>query len=115
LCARKADFIEELAKVGVSVTGEPTLMELVGGLSDAVDEHIYQKGGRTDLGEMAQMGAAETLTAVLAERTASLFGVTAEDVPARTRAARHSNEFLRSCAQLLRAPDGTLPDLLPQP
>src|ERR1035437_7015751 len=41
LCARKADFVEELAHVGVSVTGEPTLMELVGGFSDAVDAHIY--------------------------------------------------------------------------
>ena len=80
LCARKADFIDELARVGVSVAGDPTLMELVGGFSDAVDEHIYQRGGRTDLGEMAQMGAAETLTSVLGQRTESLFGVTAEDV-----------------------------------
>ena len=39
-----------------------------------------ESGGRTDLGEMAQMGAAETLTAVLGQRTASLFGETAEDV-----------------------------------
>ena len=80
LCARKADFVQELAKVGVSVTGDPTLMELVGSLSDAVDEHVYRQGGRTDLGEMAQMGAAETLTAVIGQRTASLFGETAEDV-----------------------------------
>src|ERR1019366_6014926 len=37
LCARKADFVQELANVGVSITGEPTLMELVGSFSDAVD------------------------------------------------------------------------------
>lgn len=80
LCARKEDFVQELARVGVSVADEPTLMELVGGLSDAVDDHVYRKGGRTDLGEMAQMGAAETLTAVLGERTIRLFGETAEDV-----------------------------------
>ena len=80
LCARKANFVEELAKIGVSVASEPTLMELVGGVSDAVDAHIYRAGGRTDLGEMAQMGAAESLTSVLGQRTASLFGTTAEDV-----------------------------------
>jgi hypothetical protein len=80
LCARKADFVEELAKLGVSVAAEPTLMELVGGLSDAVDDHVYRKGGRTDLGEMAQMGAAETLTSVLSQRTTNLFGTTAEDI-----------------------------------
>jgi hypothetical protein len=80
LCARKADFVKELERVGVSVAAEPTLTELVGGLSDAVDTHIHRTGGRTDLGEMAQMGAAESLTAVLGERTTSLFASTAEDV-----------------------------------
>src|SRR5712692_3225837 len=34
LCARKANFVEELTDVGMSVTGEPTLMELVGGFSE---------------------------------------------------------------------------------
>ncbi len=80
LCARKADFVAELAKIGVSITGEATLMELVGGLSDAVDAHVYRVGGRTDLGEMAQMGAAETLSSVLGQRTTSLFETTSEDV-----------------------------------
>jgi hypothetical protein len=73
LCARRPDFINELDRLGISVSGEPTLLDLVGGFSDAVDAHIYRKGGRTDLGEMAQMGAAETLTSVLRERTATLF------------------------------------------
>ncbi len=80
LCARREDLVAELAKLGVSVADEPTLMELVGGFADAVDDHIYRTGGRTDLGEMAQMGAAESLAAVLGERTTSLFGATAEDV-----------------------------------
>jgi hypothetical protein len=79
LCARKADFVKELENVGVSVAAEPTLTELIGGLSDAVDTHIHRTGGRTDLGEMAQLGAAESLTRALTQR-ASLFGSTAEDV-----------------------------------
>jgi len=80
LCARKPSYIGELADLGVPVTNEPTLMELVGGFSDAVDQHVYRTGGRTDLGEMAQMGAAETIASVLGERTTSLFEVTAADV-----------------------------------
>lgn len=80
LCARKADFVAELATIGVSITGDATLMELVGGLSDAVDAHVFRVGGRTDLGEMAQMGAAETLASILGQRTTSLFGTTHEDV-----------------------------------
>jgi hypothetical protein len=80
LCARKPDFIDELNKLGISIRPEPTLMDLIGGFSEAVDSHVYLKGGRTDLGEMAQMGAAETLSRVLSERTTNLFGSTAEDV-----------------------------------
>jgi hypothetical protein len=80
LCARKLNFVRELGNIGVSVAARPTLMELIGGLSDAVDSHVRLKGQRSDLGEMAQMGAAETLTTVLANRTANLFGSTAEDV-----------------------------------
>ena len=80
LCARREDFVASLAKIGVTVADEPSLMELVGGLSDAVDEYVYRVGGRTDLGEIAQMGAAETLTAVLGQRTETLFGTNAEDV-----------------------------------
>jgi hypothetical protein len=56
LCARKADFVKELGNVGVSVAAEPSVAELMGGLSHAVDTHIQRRGGRTDLGEMAQLG-----------------------------------------------------------
>jgi hypothetical protein len=80
LCARRPDFVQELGKIGVSVSGEPTVTELIGGLSDAVDTHIHRTGGRTDLGEIAQMSAAGSLANVLGTRTASLFGSTPEDV-----------------------------------
>jgi hypothetical protein len=46
------------------VSAAPTLLEVVGGFSDAVDDHIRRTAGRTDLGEMAQMGAAELSPAV---------------------------------------------------
>jgi hypothetical protein len=79
LCARRENFLEELKKVGLPVNTEPTLMELVGGFSDAVDDHVYRTGGRTDLGEMAQMGAAETLTAILGAPGEGLFGTEPEN------------------------------------
>jgi hypothetical protein len=80
LCARKGDFVHELARVGVFVPRAPSLMELIGALSDSVDSHVDRTGGRSDLGEMAQMGAAESLSAVLRQQTRSLFGSTAEEV-----------------------------------
>src|SRR5574341_490467 len=42
LCARRGDLAAELAKIGVNVTADATLMELVGGLTDAVDAHVYR-------------------------------------------------------------------------
>ena len=54
LCARKPDFIDELKNIGVSVSNNPTLMDLIGGFSDAVDDHVYRTGHRTDVCEMAQ-------------------------------------------------------------
>lgn len=92
-CARAGDFISELKRVGISVQSAPTLMELVGGFADAVDNHVRGTGGRTDLGEMAQMGAAESLTAVLRERTQSLFGTTPEMVQGQLAALATKKQF----------------------
>jgi hypothetical protein len=78
LCARADDFVAALGEAGIRVDSTPTLFELVGAFTDAVDDHVREKGGRTDLGEIAQMGAAESITAVLRERTASLFGTSPE-------------------------------------
>ncbi len=80
LCARRPDYIEELRKLGISVGSNPGLLDLVGAFTDSVDEHVRRTGGRTDLGEMAQMGAAESLTSTLRQQTESLFGTTPGDV-----------------------------------
>ena len=80
LCARAENYTEELRRVGISVSERPTLMELVGAFSDAVDAHVRRVGGRTDLGEMGQMGAAESLSDHVGQRSRSLFGTTPEDV-----------------------------------
>jgi hypothetical protein len=40
-------------------------MEVLGAFSGAVDRHAREHGGRTDLGEMAQMAAVESLSALV--------------------------------------------------
>jgi hypothetical protein len=80
LIARKPEYREELAKLGISVPNPHGLFDLVGALSDSVDAHVRSVGGRTDLGEMAQMGAAESLTSTLRPQTTSLFGTAPADV-----------------------------------
>ncbi len=80
LAARAADYVQRLAELGVNVTDAPSLTELVGAFTDAADENMRRSGGRTDLGEMAQMAAVETLTSIIGHRTQSLFGSSPEQV-----------------------------------
>jgi len=83
LAARAKDlkgFVTSLRQAGVQVSDEPGVMEVVGAFSDAIDARVSNNGGRTDLGEMAQMAASETIAKVLSARTQSLFGVQPQDV-----------------------------------
>src|SRR5262249_17748124 len=80
LCAKRGQYQEELRRIGLSVQTEPGILDLVGAFADSVDAHVLRSGRRTDLGEMAQMGAAETLTSTLRRQTPTLFGTSPQDV-----------------------------------
>jgi hypothetical protein len=83
LAARAKDlkgFVAALRRAGLQVSDEPGVMDVVGAFSDAVDARVSNNGGRTDLGEMAQMAASETIANVLGARTKSLFGTQPQDV-----------------------------------
>lgn len=93
LCARHADFGKRLQQKGLEVSAAPTLMEIAGAFTDAVDDHIRKHGGRTDLGEMAQLAAVESLTALASQRARRLFGYTPEDVRDTLRSFSTSRQF----------------------
>ena len=78
--ARQTDFAHQLKRLGLDVSGRPTLLEIVGAFADAVDLRAREAGKRTDLGEMAQHAAAETLISLVGRELPSLFGTTAGDV-----------------------------------
>lgn len=93
LAAREANYLDRLKALGVAVAGEPGLVELVGAFTDAVDAQMRRAGGRTDLGEMAQMAAAETLAKILGERSRSLFGTSPGDVQRELAALATTKQF----------------------
>lgn len=74
IAARTKDFGAELRERGLQVSDSPTLSELTVAMSDAIDREIRRSGGRTDLGEMAQLSALESLHAVAGSGLADLFG-----------------------------------------
>jgi hypothetical protein len=89
--ARDVKFIEALADTGVltpaQISGLPDapifhsteeygLFDLTSGFVAAIDDRVRATRTRTDIGELANLAAAESLSALCAPRTDSLFGNT---------------------------------------
>ena len=73
LAARGPNFADDLRRLGVHVPDQPGLMDVAAAVSGAVDRYAREQGGRTDLGEMAQMAAIESLTSLVGRDLPSLF------------------------------------------
>src|SRR5262249_410581 len=80
LAARGPGFAGDLRRLGLHVSDRPSLLDLASAFSDAVDRHTREQGGRTDLGEMAQMAAVESLTSIVGANLPSLFGPSPAEV-----------------------------------
>lgn len=96
VAARSDDFASALADIGVAVpNSNPTLADLMAGFTNAIDASVDGRRGRTDLGELAQMAAAETLAAVVAARTVGLFGERPDAVREKLAALNTEMQFGR--------------------
>lgn len=80
LAPRGPEFAQDLCRLGLTIRDQPTLIEVAAAISAAVDRHAREQGGRTDLGEMAQMAAVESLVASVAPNLPSLFEPSAAEV-----------------------------------
>lgn len=74
IAAKQEDFASELRKLGLKVSDHPSLIQVMAAMTEAVDGHVRRVGGRTDLGEMAQLSAPESLNAVAGRELPDLFG-----------------------------------------
>ncbi|MBW1999617.1 MAG: hypothetical protein JRJ29_16855 [Deltaproteobacteria bacterium] len=93
LAAKGENFASALREIGLQVPDNPSLLEVVNAFTNAVDNHLRERGGRSDLGEMAQMAASETLTALGTERTRSLFETAPEDVQRAFKSFSTTKQF----------------------
>ncbi len=80
LAAKEKNFSEELKKLGMEVPKNPGLFDLVGAFTKQIDSYLAERRARTDISEMAQFAAVETLSKRAMERSTTLFGTTPEDV-----------------------------------
>jgi hypothetical protein len=74
IAARHKQFASALRRLGLDVGDQPTLVELTARVMNAIDKFVAQSKGRSDFGEMAQLCAAESLTAVTGRELPDLFG-----------------------------------------
>ena len=92
--ARQPNFSQRLRELGLTgLPTNPTLLEIVAAFTRAVDRHVRESGGRTDLGEMAQLAASETLASLAGRELQSLFGPTPVDVQRALAKLGTSDQF----------------------
>lgn len=80
LAAREKDFSRELSELGMDVPKDPGLFDILGAFTRHIDAYLNSKKARTDISEMSQLAAVETLSEKCMERSRSLFGTTPADV-----------------------------------
>lgn len=80
LAARGDDFAAALRVCGLDVGDAPDLPEIIAAVTEAIDERGAAGSRRTDLGEIAQLAAVETLSEVVGGRLRGLFDTTPADV-----------------------------------
>jgi hypothetical protein len=91
--ARDPRSAEGLSEID-SVEGRfPSLLELTAGLAHALDTHARQSGGKTDLGEIAQLSLLETLNSAIEPQLPSLFAAEPSDVRAALGRLSRSDRF----------------------
>jgi hypothetical protein len=91
--ARQPNFSERLWELGLTVSSKPTLLEIVAAFTRAVDGHVRESGRRSDLGEIAQHAASETLASLAGRELPSLFGPTTTDVQQALAKLASSDRF----------------------
>jgi hypothetical protein len=92
--AQQPNFLERLSELGLTdLSRKPTLLEIIAAFTRAVDGYIHERGKRTDLGEMAQHSASETLTSLAGRELPTLFGPTATDVQQALAKLGRSDQF----------------------
>jgi hypothetical protein len=75
LAARSDDAVDSFRRLGLLVGPVPSLIEITGALMEALDRLIAASGRhRSDLGEMAQLAAVESLHAVAGNAARTLLG-----------------------------------------
>lgn len=93
LAARSQDFGRALQDLGLDVPDSPSAFDLAAGFSQAVESHLRERRSRTDIGEMAELAATESLTSLASGGPQGLFSTPAEDLQDTFRSHSTQTQF----------------------
>ena len=79
LASNQSDFSTELKKLGITMSNAPSFMEIMAGFTEAVDTFIHVQKDTSDIGEMAQMAAVETLSKIAGSNLPDMFSSSFKD------------------------------------
>ena len=100
--ARQTDYSRALRNIGIIAGAELSLLDTLAAFEQAVDREARLRGGRTDLGEIAQLAAARSLSETITPALPALLGTTPADVQSEIARLDTPNRF----ARLSRFADG---------
>jgi hypothetical protein len=93
LAARRPQFREALADLGIQLPGTPTHFDLTIELHRAIDKHFLQIGSKSDVAEMAQQALGETLASYIRNQPRDLFAEASEQLQSDLRHLGTQNAF----------------------
>ena len=74
LAAREEDWREELGQVGIDIDESASLFDFTDAVQEAIEAHVRQHGGPTDISELAQQSAGQALAELAGPDAVTLFG-----------------------------------------
>jgi len=80
LAARSADYVSDLRRLGLAVSGPPTLAEFIAALAGALDQAAAPKVPGSDVRELATRALLGSFNAQIGPRLPSLFGAVGADL-----------------------------------
>jgi len=93
LAARQQEFATALRRLGLKVPPNPSAFDVLGAISESVENEIATERVRSDFAELALAAAQESLSALCVEETRSLFGASPDDVQNSFRKYSTSAQF----------------------
>lgn len=93
VAAKKDDPVRYLRTKGIEIPKNTTLPGLIAAVSEAMDNHLDEHGGRSDLGEIAQRALVRAVTERMQSKVNRLFGTGSEDIKEALTEFRKDKEF----------------------